>query len=158
MFDLKFQGSRLRSQYRYIFLVFPHIDLVIVDTEHKFAWYILPEIYIKCFNSCFDFEFRSQRSRSLFEKPIYDFLSNFYWHFLSNSYHFWDIWLQTFQGMTLIFDPWMSPEVKKCITIRKRIYDFLFDFHGHHLSISYRSRKNAGQNYEGRTKWLNLSF
>ena len=29
---------------------------------------------------------------------------------------------------------------KKFYTIRKAIYDFLFDFYGHHLSISYRSR------------------
>ena len=47
---------------------------------------------------------------------------------------------------------------KKFHTIRKPIYDFLFDFHGHHLSISYRSRDNAGQNFEGRTKWRILTF
>ena len=43
-------------------------------------------------------------------------------------------------------------------TIRKPIYDFLFDFYGHHLSISYRSRDNAGQIFEGRTKWRILTF
>ena len=30
------------------------------------------------------------------------------------------------------------------------MYDFLFDFYGHHLPISYRSRDNAGHNFEGR--------
>ena len=29
-------------------------------------------------------------------KPIHDFLSNFHWLFFSNSYRFWDIWLQSF--------------------------------------------------------------
>ena len=29
-------------------------------------------------------------------KPIFDFLSNFHWHFLSFSYRFWDIRLQSF--------------------------------------------------------------
>ena len=29
-------------------------------------------------------------------KPVYDLLSNFYWHFLSISYRFRDIWLQSF--------------------------------------------------------------
>ena len=38
------------------------------------------------------------------------------------------------------------------------MYDFLFDFYEHHLSISYRSRDNAGQNFEGRTKWRILTF
>ena len=41
--------------------------------------------------------------------------------------------------------PWpLTPEghlgFKKNYTIRKAIYDFLFDFYGHHLSISYRFR------------------
>ena len=36
---------------------------------------------------------------------MHDFLSNFHWHFLSISYRFLDIWLQTFQGLTLTFDP-----------------------------------------------------
>ena len=38
------------------------------------------------------------------------------------------------------------------------LYDFLFDFYGHHLFISYRSRENAGKNFEGRTKWRILTF
>ena len=47
-----------------------------------------------------------QRSKIFFtiRKPIHDFLSNFYWHFSSISYRFWDIWLQSFQGLTLTFD------------------------------------------------------
>ena len=48
-----------------------------------------------------------------FRKPIHDFLSNFYWHLLSISYGFRDIWLQSFQGLTLTFDLQRSPEVKK---------------------------------------------
>ena len=40
---------------------------------------------------------------NFFRKPIYDFLSNFYWHFLSISNRFWDIWLQSFQRLTLTF-------------------------------------------------------
>ena len=43
-------------------------------------------------------------------------------------------------------------------TIGKPIHDCLFDFYGHHLSISYRSSDNAGQNFEGRTKWRILTF
>ena len=31
------------------------------------------------------------------------YFSNFYWHFLSISNRFWDIWLQSFQGLTLTF-------------------------------------------------------
>ena len=36
---------------------------------------------------------------------------------------------------------------KKFHTIRKPIYDFLFDFYGHHLSISYRSRDIRFQSF-----------
>ena len=74
-------------------------------------------------------------------KAIYDFLFDFYWHHLSISYHFRDIRLQSFQGFTLTFDLWRSSEVKKLYTIRKAIYDYLFNCYGHltvHLSISYR--------------------
>ena len=46
------------------------------------------------------------RSKNIFtiRKPIYAFLSYFYWHFLSISYRFWDIRLQSFSGLTLTFD------------------------------------------------------
>ena len=37
-----------------------------------------------------------------------DFLSNFYWDFLSISYRFRDIRLWSFQGLTLTFDLWPS--------------------------------------------------
>ena len=37
-------------------------------------------------------------------KPTHDLQSNFYWDFLSISYSFWDIWLQTFKVLTLSFD------------------------------------------------------
>ena len=41
-------------------------------------------------------------------------------------------------------------------TIHLKYYEilqtnFLFDFYGHHLSISYRSRDHAAQNFEGPT-------
>ena len=50
----------------------------------------------------FDFE-RLPEIKNIFiiRKPIQDFLSNSYRHFLSISYRFWDIWLQSFQGLTL---------------------------------------------------------
>ena len=40
---------------------------------------------------------------NFFRKPIHDSISYFYWHFLSISNRFWDIWLQSFQGLTLTF-------------------------------------------------------
>ena len=43
-----------------------------------------------------------------------------------------------FRGLTLTFDLWESSGVKHFYVIRKLIYDFLFDFYGQHLSISYR--------------------
>ena len=46
------------------------------------------------------------------QSSIHDFLSNVYKHFFSLSYAvFWDIWLQTFHGLTLTFEFWRSPEV-----------------------------------------------
>ena len=39
-------------------------------------------------------------------------------------------------SLTLTFDPKRSSGVKKIYTIRDPIYDFLFDFYKHHLSIS----------------------
>ena len=45
-----------------------------------------------------------------------------------------------FLGFDLDRWPPMSSEVKKYYTIRKPVYDFLFDFYGQHLSISYRFR------------------
>ena len=56
---------------------------------------------------------------------IHDFLSNFYWHFLSISNRFWDIWLQSFQGLALtvrghsgskIFSPFESPYMTSYLT------------------------------------------
>ena len=74
--------------------------------------------------------------------PIHDFLSNFYWHFLSSSNRFWDIWLQSFQGLTLtcrghlrskIFSPFESPYMTSCLTSidtfsLSRIVFEIFDF------------------------------
>ena len=39
------------------------------------------------------------------QKPIYVFLSNFFWHFLSISYRFLDIRFQSVQCLTLTFEP-----------------------------------------------------
>ena len=53
--------------------------------------------------------------------------------------------LEIFDFKVSRVSPWsLTPEghlwSKFFYTIRKPIYDFLFDFYGHHLSISYRSR------------------
>ena len=69
----------------------------------------------------------------IIRKPIYDFLSNIHWHSFSISHRFRNIRLQSFQASTLTFNPWRSSGVKNFYTIRKAIYDFLFDFYGHHL-------------------------
>ena len=62
---------------------------------------------------------------NLFWKPIHDSISNFYWHFLSISNRFWDIRLQSFQGLTLtfrghlrskIFPPFESPYMNSYLT------------------------------------------
>ena len=62
---------------------------------------------------------------TFFWKPMHDFLANFYWHFLSISNRFWDIWLQSFQGLTLtfrghlrskIFPPFESPYMNSYLT------------------------------------------
>ena len=77
------------------------------------------------------------------------------------SYRLWDIWLQTFCGLTLTLDPQRSlePRGKQSRTIRKLIHDFLFDFYRHYyVSILYFFREDAGQNFEGRIKWQNLTF
>ena len=58
------------------------------------------------------------------------------------------------------FDIWPLKVITHQIfyTIRKPIYDFLFNLYWDHFSISYRSRDNTGQNFEGRTKWRILTF
>ena len=50
----------------------------------------------------------------------------------------------------------MSSEVEKMYTIRKPIYDFLFDFYGQHLSFSYRFRDIRLQHFYGLTLTLDL--
>ena len=70
---------------------------------------------------------RSLEVKNIFPiwKPMHDFLSNFYWHFLSILYRFWDIRLQSFQGLTLtfrghlrskIFSPFESPYMTSYLT------------------------------------------
>ena len=73
----------------------------------------------------------------------------FYWQHLSISYRFRDIRLQHFLGLTSTFDPWRSPEVNKIYTIRKPLYDFLFDFFGQNLSFSNRFRDIGLQRFLG---------
>ena len=105
--------------------------------------------------------FRSHMRSKMFisiRKPIHDFLSNVYRHFRSISHPSWDILLQIFLGMTLTFDLQRSSEDKHFHTIRKSIYDFLFDFYGHHLLILHRFRENSGQHYECRTEWRYMTF
>ena len=80
---------------------------------------------------------------------MHDFLSNFYWHFLSISYRFQDSQLQSFQGLTLTFDAWRSPEVSIVFTIWKPIHDFLSNFYWHFLSISYRFRDIRLRSFQG---------
>ena len=88
-------------------------------------------------------------------KSIYDFLFDFYGQHLSISYCFRDIWLQSFQGLTLTFDPWRSAGVKNSYNIQKPIYDFLFEFYGQYFSISYRFRDIRLQSFKVRHWPLN---
>ena len=88
-------------------------------------------------------------------KPIYDFLFDFYGQHLSNSYRFRDIRLQSFQGLTVTFDPWMSSGVKNSYTIQKPIYDFLPDFYGQYFSLSYHFRDIRLRNFRLRHWPLN---
>ena len=80
------------------------------------------------------------RNISTIWKPIHDFLSNIYWHFLYISYCFRDIRLQSFQGLTLTFALWGSPEVEDIFNIRKPTHDFLSNCHEHILSCVPFSR------------------
>ena len=57
---------------------------------------------------------------------------------------------------TITFKLWDKTQFK-CNGVYN-VYDFLFDFYGHHLSVLYYSQENAGQNFEGRTKWQSLTF
>ena len=93
--------------------------------------------------SVFDFDFWTSEvtsGRKLFavRKPTHDLQSNFFWDFLSISYSFWDIWLQSFQGLTLTFALERSTKVKNIFVIQKPIHDFLCNFCWHFSSISYR--------------------
>ena len=92
-----------------------------------------------------------KKKNHIIRKPIYDFLFDSYGQHLTISYRFQDIRLQSFQGLTLTFDPSRSSGVKQIYTIRKPIYDFLFDFYGQHLSISYRFRDIRLQHFQGLT-------
>ena len=64
MFDLKFQGQRWRLQHWFIFCESRDINLVLIDTTHKFLRYILQEISYWMRYVMFDLEFQDQRSRS----------------------------------------------------------------------------------------------
>ena len=56
-----------------------------------------------------------------------------------------------FLGFDLDLWPLKVIRGQKKYTIRKAIYDFLFDFYGHHLSISYRFRDIRLQSFQGLT-------
>ena len=60
VFDLEFQGQKSKSRYWYTFFKFCDIDLIPLDTKHKFLRYILPEIsyWMRCI--MFDLEFQGQ--------------------------------------------------------------------------------------------------
>ena len=76
--------------------------------------------------------------------------------YLSKAHIWLPIWLLWTSSLYLVpfsrystskflgFDPDLWPQkssgVEKFYTIRKSLYDFLFDLYGHHLSISYRFR------------------
>ena len=82
IFDPEFQGITLKvTIFTYIFCEFPDIELVILNTKHKFLWYtnILPKICILNAFVMFDLEFPGQRSRSqhwyvLFKFPDIDLI------------------------------------------------------------------------------------
>ena len=95
---------------------------------------------------------------STIRKPIHDFLFIFYWHFLSISYRFRDIRLQSFKGLTLNFDLQRSSEIKNIPVIWNPIHDFLSNFYWHFLSISYRCWDIFGrsQRFWGLTLTLDL--
>ena len=86
-------------------------------------------------------------------KPIRNFLSYLYWHFLSISYHFRNIRFQTFQSLTFTFELQRSTEVKFVYNIRKPTHDFLYNFHWHFLSISYCFRNIRLQPFQGLDLW-----
>ena len=72
------------------------------------------------------------------------------------SYGFRDIRLQSFQGLTLIFDLWRSPEVENIFTLQKPLHDFLSNLYWHFLSISYGLRDIRLQSFEGSTLTFNF--
>ena len=87
---------------------------------------------------------------------MHNFLSNFYWHFLSISYRFRDIGLQSFESLTFTFDLWRSSEVKNIFSIRMPIHDFLSNFYWHSFSISYGSQDIRLQSFQGLTLTFDL--
>ena len=78
---------------------------------------------------------------------MYDFILDFYGQHFSISHRFQDIHFQRCKCLTLTFVPKKSSVVKNFNTIRKPIYDSLFDFYEHHLSISHRSRDSRNQRF-----------
>ena len=72
--------------------------------------------------------------------PIYDFLFNFYWHFLSISYRFRDIRLKSFQGLTLTYDLLVVTRGQKYFRHSKAHVWLPIQRLWHFVSISYRFR------------------
>ena len=61
---LNFNFKGQRHNIETYFFEFPDIDLVLMDTKHRFLRYILPEILYWMRYVMFDLEIQSQRSRS----------------------------------------------------------------------------------------------
>ena len=74
-------------------------------------------------------------------KIIHDFLSNFYWHFLSLFHTIFKMFeFKVFRvwPWPLAFRDHLRAEVKNMFTIREPIHDFLSNIYWHFLSISFR--------------------
>ena len=56
--NLEFRGQMSKTQYLDIFFWNPDIDLVLIDPEHRFLRYILPEISYWEYFVMFDLEFQ----------------------------------------------------------------------------------------------------
>ena len=101
---------------------------IILSYDHRsiLEKYILEIKRLNCLISKFlGFDFDLERSfYCAIRKPVLDFISIFYWHFPSISYLFKDIWLWSFEILTLTFNLQGSSKVKNMSAIRKSISNF----------------------------------
>ena len=117
MFDLECQSKKSRSRYWYIFFEFRDIDLVLIDTKHKFLRYILPEISYWMRYVMFDLAFQGQRSRSRYRYisfwiPQYRFSTYRHQTQVSTMYTTRDIILNALHHLW----PWISRSKVKVTT------------------------------------------